>query len=180
MTCSVFSETSASIKSWSTSFCVKPKYSLNLAAVIVSETKLFVPVRYLWPYTKTISLFYQTISILTILFFRHIRSKRNHYLKQISIQIQLKFSTLQFRQALGDGKTESASFCISGNISTDKSLRQFICREVQWLCRNIFKEKTTFLLLLLISAYTLVPSIAYFTTLPNTFSRTLHIFCPSA
>ena len=37
----------ASFKILSTSCCVNPKYSLNLVVAIVSETKLFVPVKIL-------------------------------------------------------------------------------------------------------------------------------------
>lgn len=57
----------------------------------------------------------------------------NRHLKQISIQIQLEFTALQLCQALGDGEAKAAAFRISGDITADKTLCQFICRNIQRL-----------------------------------------------
>ena len=52
------------------------------------------------------------------------------YFKKISVKVKLKGSSLKLGKALRNGKPQAAAFCISCNITADKTFRQFFCRNV--------------------------------------------------
>ena len=59
--------------------------------------------------------------------------EHDRYFKQISVQIKTEFSSLEFGKTFRYGKSQTASFCISRNVSADKPFCQFVCRNIQRL-----------------------------------------------
>lgn len=113
-------------------------------------------------------------------FFLLLHLKFYRHFKQIPVKIQVKRTSLQLHKVFRDRQSQTASFSISGNIPADKTLCQFVCRNIQRLRGNILEGE---LYIRTIHTYIYINSrvsMAYLAVFPKTFSRTLQSLRPSA